>query len=467
MSKEFKPQQNTSLKFGYIDAEGKEIIPFEYDRMWNCIGAENLFVRVRKEENYGIIRTDGKIILQPNYDSIDLIVVNQQFFICEMNKKFGIVDAENKIIVPFEYNEISADESETKLFFTLKKENKYGVVDSSGQLFLPFEYDSINIEHNYLIVEKRKKHSILDFNRKLIQSFKCKYCTNYSDNETNKILLEIEYEDGTFNIVRSDGKYKLSKVKKDNFWGVVDENQKIVVPFKYKEIKVLDQDSENLFFIAYEKYNYDPDIFDGNGKKISSNVGEFDYDIYYKGKYYLLMQHLRYTYYGSRITKNGLIDLTGKIVIKFIYNDLYTYHQDEDILLFCAKRKRKYGVIDIEGNNFLPFEYDNLSTEIDWDTHSYYFLAQKNRKWGFMKWDGTILFPFIIDKISKFIYTEEGYLMGGEINKKWGIIDTFGNTIVPFIYDDLDYPQIRSEPTVLRLKKEGKWIDVNFHNKLK
>lgn len=70
------------------------------------------------------------------------------------NRKWGLVDINGKIILPFEYDTAVTDEwtRSKNGYATVKKDGKWGIVDTKGKILVPCKYWYIAESSNYFIV---------------------------------------------------------------------------------------------------------------------------------------------------------------------------------------------------------------------------------------------------------------------------------------------------------------------------
>jgi len=83
------------------------ISPFECDSMRICNFKEKKLFIIEKDEKYGVIDRDSKIILPLEYEYINDITEDiYGVFEIEKNGKYGISDLNGKILLPCEYNNL-------------------------------------------------------------------------------------------------------------------------------------------------------------------------------------------------------------------------------------------------------------------------------------------------------------------------------------------------------------------------
>ncbi|AZB09504.1 WG repeat-containing protein [Chryseobacterium sp. G0162] len=154
-------------KVGILDKSGRLRIPFEYKSLDRLDDNGQLFIADDK-----IINLDNKPILS-GYDRITPIYYNNQRFIVSKNKKYGIVDIKNKILLPLEYDEISnwVEYGPEKRHFIVKK-GKHGLIEyETFRIIIPPVYDEFIQRMGVIFAHKNGKSGILDINNKEICPF--------------------------------------------------------------------------------------------------------------------------------------------------------------------------------------------------------------------------------------------------------------------------------------------------------
>lgn len=128
-------------KYGFINEEGKEIIPIQFsDHAHSIIGKFTNGFAMAYDENWNIfyvsktsqkiIKPDSSVNLLPNY--------SEGMVLAEQNNKFGYYDTSGILLIPFEYDQ--ADEFSEGLAY-VEKNGKYGYIDRSGKEVIPITRD--------------------------------------------------------------------------------------------------------------------------------------------------------------------------------------------------------------------------------------------------------------------------------------------------------------------------------------
>ncbi len=120
-------------KYGVMDKIGKILIPANYDMISFINGGYAVFQR---EDKYGILNQEDKIIVPASHGYIS--ENNATHFVSIENDKYNLAEIKtNKIVAP-DYDFISITE-EPNLFLA-GKNGKYGYLNGQGKIAIPFIY---------------------------------------------------------------------------------------------------------------------------------------------------------------------------------------------------------------------------------------------------------------------------------------------------------------------------------------
>ncbi|QNU67640.1 WG repeat-containing protein [Ruminiclostridium herbifermentans] len=180
-------------------------------------------------------------------------------------------------------------------------------------------------------------------------------------------------------------------------FGVIDFSNKIIIPFGSTEH--LDYDSDSKVFVT----EMGKAILKPNGTKISGTE---------KRSNYLIVNG--YTILGEKGDDTGklvfspkkLLSLkTGKTYsIESIKGSVCTTVSVSDTL--WVKKNNKWGLINVNGKTILPFEYEDIDT-YSWEEKTKpYALVKKSGKWGMVDATGKVILACNYKSIS---WGEDGY----------------------------------------------------------
>lgn len=130
-------------KIGFINAKNEIVIPFQYcyfDK-YNAYDFGYLFhndccVITNEKGKFGLINKKGEWILNPIYDEI-LPLQKNGYRLVVNKEKYGVIDSNNNIVYPAEYDYIDIVSNG----FVLAKEGKMWQIDFSGKVTKPFMYE--------------------------------------------------------------------------------------------------------------------------------------------------------------------------------------------------------------------------------------------------------------------------------------------------------------------------------------
>lgn len=189
-------------KYGYIDSNGKVVIPLQYD--W-CDKFSDGLAPVEKDGRYGYIDRTGKMVLflQDDY----AFPFSEGLARVEKDGKWGYIDRTGKVTIPWQYDVVN-DFSEGLAAVGKEVGNdwKYGYIDRTGKVVVPLQYErTYSFCEGFAVVEKDGKW-------------------NYIDHIGNAVTLPEDFYYNDLEIVEKDGK-----------WGYTDRTGKVVIPIQYDE----------------------------------------------------------------------------------------------------------------------------------------------------------------------------------------------------------------------------------------
>ena len=179
-------------------------------------GQTKKYYDFKKDNLWGIIDGDGRIHIPALYQEHLRFVYNcnENLSLClvaNYKGKRGIINFENQIVLPFEYHRIM----KTALGYIIEVETTEGrqlFNLQSNRIITPFYYEESTSNANYIYLSKAH--------------FKTPF-----DPQKEQIILPWEYST-VYNI---PGSYNFA-VKKDGLFGVVNSENKVLVPFIYEDM---------------------------------------------------------------------------------------------------------------------------------------------------------------------------------------------------------------------------------------
>ena len=94
----------------------------------NNLWYEQNVLKVQKDNKYGLINLDGKVLQEPQYDEITAVSGIENAFKVKKDNLYGIVDNEGKIILQPEYADIiNLGDDNLSGYIIKNQEQKYGI----------------------------------------------------------------------------------------------------------------------------------------------------------------------------------------------------------------------------------------------------------------------------------------------------------------------------------------------------
>ena len=435
-------------KWGVINQNGNEVIPFSYDEMilvpdsskaifitisnadfangtyktkvfnekkeelftsyelvepidnydeWQNLWYEKNVLKVKKDGKYGLINMNGEEILDCRYDEITSLKGTTNSLIIKKDAKVGLASNVGDVIVPVEYKEVKAfGEDYSDGYIVINEENKQGLIGSNKKTILEANYEEIKqVRGNNLYVIK--ENGIL----KII-------------NEAKDTVLENVFND----VIEINGENIIAK-RGENI-GVISKTNEEKIPFIYQEIKsignnryiakkdnqygIIDQTNQTVLEFKYSSITQRDDT-----DFVEADKSDAQTEIYNKD------MELKLTGIISEVnTEKGYISIRVGGEQKY-YNFKFEEKQAKDVFtghtLFLSKKDGKYGYKDKDGNLVVDYIYDDATEQNDYG----YCSVKKGNLWGSLNKDGNVsLQPsvnldnsLVIDFIGKWHLGEE------------------------------------------------------------
>ena len=398
--------------------------------------------------------------LMPLKAQIGVAVYYQKASICKQsNGKFCLKDFHKKPII------VDADTIYSTHFdcFVVSKAGQKGLYDAEGKCLLPIAFSTITSYNNrYWLVNKDGKQGLYSYMGKEILpprydsiEVACSYCTTAS----NYFIVK----KGLYGLCNNNGEF------------IVDP-QYTAIEYRYLRYFKLTKGDSCDYLFNYKDIIKDITLDDAMPITIQKKEQKLFYFNYKQGKAW------------------GLLCENGQPVIAVQYDkplEKVGYIHSDSTAYFIACKDNQFGLIDIDNNIMLPFQYKKIEHTDFYNTielttdegKQLYNMAKKQLvlnlfydksnvtdRYLYLKKNGLetavdyhhmqILFPFKYNSISglddneHFIVTIEG---------KTAVVNREDKQIIPYGYDEI---QATCKPNLFVIKKENQYGIVNLKNEL-
>ena len=378
---------------GVVDINGNLIIPTEYDDVQYF---ETQLFLVKKEIVYwstdyvhrdyednsrgaticGIQDIQNNTIVKLEYENIEKLPGLPGFFLAKNDRiqLYEILSEEGKVIeteLNYTLVNLSGDiiYSASKIryvgnnFFVVRENGKEGVIDLSGNVIIQIKFEHVgNFYNNSFWVSNEHSHT---------GSFAFKYGENVegecirkvnlkgelsANNNGDTIWIPSEYDWAT------DFVEQLSIVRKGNLLGVIDSSCNKIIDTNFDNILILENQTI-LVSKLKEDENIHKGLFGWDGNEIIpveynhiKHISQNRYKIGYGGYFVIVNQK------GEKLTEEFLTIQDFKL--------LYDGTQERLCAIVYKNKELKDngkwyfkdgGVIDIDGNEILPYTYDKVT----------------------------------------------------------------------------------------------------------
>nr|WP_314699096.1 WG repeat-containing protein [uncultured Prevotella sp.] len=171
------------------------------------------FIFEDNEGKFGLLNEEDSVLIKSQYESMDSYYNfssgKTDYLIVKQNSLYGVVNLSNEVVVPFKYKSFS--KIYVRDHFVLEDEEGYMLCSmKDNSIFQSLHFDNIReAEGPYAVIEKRGKKAFLN-------------------KQTLALLFPFKYED--ISIAIEDSLYC---VKLNGKYGIVDKDDKIVIPYMY------------------------------------------------------------------------------------------------------------------------------------------------------------------------------------------------------------------------------------------
>lgn len=261
-------------KYGFMDMHLNVILQPQYDFAYEFLGRNHTAVQIGYK--WSLLDRQGNIISKTTYKF--LFPWGNGLYIAQKDSLYGIIDSNENIILPFDYNHI-----EKSIYgFTVKRNGKIGFIDKQGEELLPCIFSSLkDAGKGWLQYEKEGLKGLFDINTRA------------------------KFSEGNFNELRQIGNgyiYHIDAKKKE----LITSTGEILLSGNFADIINL---NDGFFGIRTGHSDYylgsKYTIYNANERKMIP--GEYEYVSKYKEGIFAVSNGRRY----------GFIDKQGNVTIPF------------------------------------------------------------------------------------------------------------------------------------------------------
>lgn len=400
-----KYTEDGEYKYGVVDEEGVVYIPVNYDEISLFQEGSNYrdnVYKCQRDGKLGLVNSQDITLLQCEYSSIKH---SGEYVYLVKNGKNGYAELkgtdEVKSLIPCIYDKLESYSKDTPMRATYN--GKEGMIDGNNKIIIPFEYSNIgkfyNVgAYNMAWVEQDGKYGIYNIDGTVIQPWDIEKAYVMNENSGTTYLTFDDFPDPSTPYIH---------IVVNGMTGVLSgKTYKTVIPCKYGYISPII--NERAFYKANNKWGImdiqNNSIQDAIYDKIKINNNWLSDAFTTEG----IFQDNMYVFIGD---KQGMIDKNGKAFIPVKYDSLGVFSEN----MIVAKCGNLYGYINSNGEECIPLTYSHA------DDFSEGLAAVKNEKGKYLFIDASgvmVIKPHEYDRVGHF---QNGTCKVYRKNKVWEI----------------------------------------------
>lgn len=384
-----KYTEDGEYKYGVVDEEGVVYIPVNYDEISLFKEGSNYrdnVYKCQRNGKLGLVNAQDITLLQCEYSSIKH---SGEYVYLVKNGKNGYAELkgtdEVKSLIPCIYDKLESYSKNAPMRATYN--GKEGMIDGNNKIIIPFEYSNIgkfyNVgAYNMAWVEQDGKYGIYNIDGTVIQPWDIEKAYVMNENSGTSYLTFDDFPDPSTPYIH---------IVVNGMTGVLSgKTYKTVIPCKYGYISPVI--NERAFYKANNKWgimdiqnnSIQETIYD----KIKINNNMLSEAFTPDGTFHDNM----YVFIGD---KQGMIDKNGKAFIPVKYDSLGVFSEN----MIVAKCGNLYGYINSNGEECIPLTYSHA------DNFSEGLAAVKNEKGKYLFIDASgvmVIKPHEYDRVGHF-----------------------------------------------------------------
>ena len=188
----------------------------------------------------GLMDTSGYLVIDTIYSAFKFNRISAQYIVITRNNKYGVVLADNHILIDTVYQKIESG----FYFYSLQKDGKCGLANKAGKVIIPILYDQVNpyFDEGLASFKLQNKYGFIDSTGKI------KIQPAYEEVESFYQGLTVVTIAGKNFLINKAGKQlnkkpfdgigqhskKLIPVMKNEKWGFIDQKMNLIIPYQYE-----------------------------------------------------------------------------------------------------------------------------------------------------------------------------------------------------------------------------------------
>jgi hypothetical protein len=433
-------------KVGLKDHEGQVLIPAQYDAMGWSNGEfsliNNTVTGYRTNGLWGLVNIQNNRITKAEFEDLSpgggSLIVARKKLTGSVRVRAGCINASGKEVIPFQYDGLRISSFRAIVYTRIGNQFKHGLIDFENKILIPVSYQNIyplgslrygveNFESKTAIFSEDGKQ-ITNFLIDSLSSFKKDYAILYQKQRQGLIDRQGQIRlEPTFREIRINDDGSVS-ARQPDAWLFLDGENKLLQ--QYNADSVVSVYPDLLKILTAEKIQLTDKEFKPLSEQLFSSIASFK-----KGRALFRTGN-----------KTGVIDHRGNILIKPLYNSLLI---DPGFIRANQRveNKNRWIVLDSAGNSVTTRDYEFIGAY-----NGRYFPVKNRGYWGALSTAGKEIVACVHDSLVQ----QVNDLIIVKFKSKYGIINLKEDWIVTpqsdklHLISDDRYLLITSKTTFLK-----------------
>lgn len=379
-------------RVGLKNDQGQVLIPAQYDAIgWsnNKFSVVNNVTGYRTNGLWGLLTIFNSKITKPEFEDLSpgegALIVARKKIRGTVRVQAGCINTSGKEVIPFKYDGLRISALRAIVYDRIGNQFRHGLINFENKVLIPLNYQSIYPLGSLRYGVENFESKIAIFSEEGVQ------LTGFVIDSLGAFQNDhaIFYQNQCQGLIDRQGQIKLEpafreieiqdersiKVRKSDVWMFLDGENKLLKQFNADSITVMDKNLLKITTVGKQQ------LTDNEFKPINDQLFSF-IGTFTKGKALF-----------KKDNKTGLIDRSGAIIIKPLYNAL---HSDGQFIRASQRinSKERWVLLDSVGNTLSQKNYEFIAPAA-----GIFFAVKNNNYWGALLPDGREIIACVHDSI--------------------------------------------------------------------
>lgn len=373
--------KNPANEEGYVDTNGREVIPVEQGHIYSG-GFTKGLVKAKKEDRIGFYNRKGEVVIPFEYQTVRPFDGQTWSSAQDAHGNWGFINRQGKPVIAFHYAKAwNFAYNRAAVLKPIKNYHRWAYINKKGEEVISARYASAPV------------FSVLRYCRDFYNCVvrqpiaKVRMGSHYGIIDTNgHYLIEPSYdkiekfsngwaaakEGASWTYVSLNGEtltdtkweearaffFGCAAVQRDGSWGILDTSGQLVLPTEYQAVW---HDLETGYFMVQKGEKWA--LFNQHAEQVT----EYRFDAVKKKRGFRGIRLFRFGRLAAQRDEAwGFLDTSGKWMVEPQYEEVECFQDAEEITfeqpIAKVKQEGHWGLVDTTGKELIPCMYDRVSS---------------------------------------------------------------------------------------------------------